>query len=42
MREPNENYMDFENDDFGFRKITIERPLYDKSGKPFTDNKGNK
>lgn len=42
MREPNENYMDFENDDFGFRKITIERPIYDENGKPITDKKGNK
>lgn len=41
MREPNENYMDFENDDFGYRKITIERPLYDEKGKPITDKKGN-
>lgn len=42
MREPNENYMDFDNDDFGYRKITIERPLCDKNGKPITDKKGNK
>lgn len=42
MREPNENYMDFDNDDFGYRKITIERPLYDKNAKPITDKKGNK
>jgi len=42
MREPNENYMDFDNDDFGYRKITIERPLYDENGKPATDKNGNK
>jgi len=42
MREPNENYKDFDNDDFGFRKITIERPLYDEKGNPIIDNKGNK
>ena len=42
MREPNENYKDFDNDDFGFRKITIERPLYDEKGNPIIDKKGNK
>jgi len=42
MREPNENYMDFDNDDFGYRKITIERPLYDENGKPIADKKGSK
>jgi type I restriction enzyme M protein len=42
MREPNENYMDFDNDDFGYRKIIIERPLYDENGKPITDKKDNK
>lgn len=41
MREPNENYIDFDNEDFGYRKITIERPLYDENGKPVTDKKGN-
>ena len=42
MREQNENYKDFDNDDFGFRKITIERPLYDEKGNPIIDKKGNK
>ncbi|NDO18693.1 SAM-dependent DNA methyltransferase [Lachnospiraceae bacterium MD329] len=26
-REANENYIDFDNEDFGYRKITVERPL---------------
>lgn len=42
MREPNENYIDFDNEEFGYRKIPIERPLYDADGKPVTDKKGNK
>lgn len=37
-----ENYIDFDNEDFGYRKITVERPSYDKSGKPIVDKKGNK
>jgi len=40
--EPDENYIDFENDDFGYKKITIERPLYDEDGKVFIDKKGKK
>ncbi len=40
--EPDENYIDFDNEDFGYRKITVERPLCDESGKPVTDKKGNK
>lgn len=42
MFEPDENYIDFDNADFGYSKITIERPLYDKDGKPELDKKGNK
>ncbi|GHT04433.1 hypothetical protein AGMMS5026_03840 [Endomicrobiia bacterium] len=40
--EPDENYIDFDNSDFGYKKITIERPLYNKNGKPKLDKKGNK
>ena len=40
--EQNENYIDFDNDDFGYRKITVDRPLYDEDGKPIVDKKGNK
>lgn len=40
--EPDENYMDLENEDFGYRKITVERPLLNESGKPVMDKKGNK
>ena len=39
--EQDENYIDFDNDDFGYRKITIERPLYDENGKVIVDKKGN-
>lgn len=42
MFEPDENYIDFDNADFGYSKITIERPLYDKDGNPELDKKGNK
>jgi type I restriction enzyme M protein len=46
MREPDENYKDFNNDDFGYYKITVERPLrsengeivLDKNGKPKADS----
>jgi len=40
--EQNENHIDFDNDDFGYRKITVDRPLYDEDGKPIVDKKGNK
>jgi type I restriction enzyme M protein len=40
--EPSDNYIDFDNADFGYRKITVERPLYDKDGKPELDKKGYK
>ncbi len=40
--EPHENCKDFDNADFGYSKITVERPLYDANGKPETDKKGNK
>lgn len=39
--EQDENYIDFDNADFGYRKITIERPLYDENGKVVVDKKGN-
>ena len=42
MFEPHENYKDFDNADFGYSKITVERPLYSTDGKPETDKKGNK
>lgn len=42
MFEPNQNYIDFDNADFGYSKITVERPLYDKDGKTYLDKKGNK
>jgi type I restriction enzyme M protein len=31
----------FDNDDFGYRKITVERPLKDEKGNVVTDSKGN-
>lgn len=40
--EPDKNYIDFDNEDFGYRKITVERPAYDKNGKAITDKKGDK
>lgn len=40
--EPDENYIDFDNADFGYFKITVERPLYGADDKPVTDKKGNK
>lgn len=40
--EPDENYIDFSNEDFGYRKITVERPVYDDNGKPIVDKKGKK
>ncbi|GHU60202.1 hypothetical protein FACS1894171_0710 [Clostridia bacterium] len=40
MYEPSEDYIDFDNDDFGYRKITVERPLRDENGNPQTDKKG--
>ncbi len=41
MFEPDENYKDFDNSDFGYYKITVERPLLDENGKPEADKKGN-
>ena len=38
--EHDENYIDFDNDDFGYRKITIERPLYDENREVVVE-KGN-
>lgn len=40
--EPDENYMDLDNDDFGYRKIVVERPLLNEDGTPVIDCKGNK
>ena len=34
------NYIDFDNEDFGYRKITVERPLRDENGQILTDKKG--
>ncbi|MDF2877164.1 MAG: type restriction-modification system methylase subunit [Anaerocolumna sp.] len=42
MFEPHEDYKDFDNADFGYSKITVERPVYDNEGKPELDKKGNK
>ncbi len=39
--EPSEDYKDFDNADFGYYKITVERPLY-ADNQPVTDQKGNK
>ena len=32
--EPDENYMDLDNDDFGYRKIVVERPSLNEDGNP--------
>jgi len=40
MYEPSEDYLDFDNEDFGYRKITVERPLRDENGQIVTDRKG--
>jgi len=42
MYEPHEDYKDFDNEDFGYYKITVERPITDENGKPVTDKKGRK
>lgn len=42
MYEPHEDYIDFDNADFGYQKITVERPLYDDNGNAVVDKKGNK
>ena len=42
MYEPDENYIDFDNEDFGYRKITVERPMRDENGDIITDKKGGK
>ena len=39
--EENEYCKIFDNDDFGYSAITVERPLLDESGKAATDKKGN-
>jgi len=40
--EKHENYIDFDNEDFGYYKIIVDRPLLDKSGKPILNAKGAK
>jgi type I restriction enzyme M protein len=42
MYEAHEDYKDFDNEEFGFYKVTIERPALDKKGKIIKDSKGNK
>lgn len=42
MYEAHEDYKDFDNEDFGFYKVTIERPVRDEKGRIVKDNKGNK
>lgn len=42
MYESHEDYIDFDNADFGYQKITIERPLSDDNGNLVADKKGNK
>lgn len=42
MYEAHEDYKDFDNEEFGFYKVTIERPVLDKKGRIVKDNKGNK
>lgn len=42
MYESHEDYIDFDNADFGYYKITVEHPVYDKDCKPEVDKKGNK
>ncbi|MCL2485142.1 MAG: type I restriction-modification system subunit M [Endomicrobia bacterium] len=42
MHKPHESYIDFDNEDFGYNKITVERPLYDSKGKIELDKKGKK
>jgi len=37
MYKPNENYKDFNNEDFGYYKITVERPLRSENGKIVLD-----
>lgn len=41
MYEEHEDYKDFNNEDFGFTKITVVRPLRDEQGEIVTDKKGN-
>ncbi len=42
MYEPDKNYMDFDNANFGYQKITVERPLYEDKGNAVVDKKGIK
>ena len=38
---PSEFVKDFDNEDFGYSTITVERPLRDEKGNPVLDKKGN-
>lgn len=42
MYEAHEDYKDFDNEDFGFYKVTIERPELDENGNIVIDKNGNK
>ena len=42
MYEAHEDYNDFDNKDFGYYKVTVERPEVDENGNLITDKKGNK
>ena len=42
MEEPNENYIDFDNEDFGYYKITVDKPVVDEYGNLELDKKGQK
>jgi type I restriction enzyme M protein len=41
MFELDENYIDFDNEDFGYHKITVERPLCDEDGDIVIDKRGS-
>ena len=38
---PHKDYKEFNNKDFGYTSVTIERPLYDDKGEIVKDSKGN-
>ncbi len=42
MYELHEDYQDFDNEDFGFYKVTVERPQLEEDGNVVLDKKGNK
>ena len=41
MHETHKDYKDFNNKDFGYTSVTIERPLYNDKGEIVKDSKGN-